>query len=65
MFYLVVKNLGKERCIHKSEDDIYVEDMSFSCTRDLAYTPKELLREIRILCSELPHPPMMARVYRD
>ena len=65
MFYLVIQNLGKERCVHKSEDDIYRSGMSFSCTPDLEYTPKEELREIRINCSEQPHPPMLARVYKD
>ncbi len=65
MFYLVVKNLGRERCIHKSQEDIYSSGMSFSCTPDLEYAPNELLREIKIVCSELPHPPISAHVFKD
>ncbi len=28
MFYLVIRNLGRERCIHMSEDDNYKEGMA-------------------------------------
>ena len=65
MFYLVIQNLGKERCIHTSKDDLYREGMSFSCTPDLEYVPDELLRELEIICSEVPGPPIIARVYKD
>ena len=65
MFYLVIQNLGRERCIHMSEENIYREGMSFSCTPDLEYNPLELSREIRIVCSEVPNPPMEARVFKD
>lgn len=65
MFYLVIQNLGKERCIHKSEEDLYKEGMTFSCTPDLEYFPEELVRELGIVCSEVPNPPMRARVFKD
>ncbi len=65
MYYLVIQNLSVERCIHRSGDDIYNEGNSFSCTPDLEFRPLELVREINILCSEVPNPPMPAKVYRD
>lgn len=65
MFYLVIQNLGRERCIHKSEKNIYMEGMTFSCTPDLEFRPGELISEISIVCSEVPNPPMIARVFRD
>ncbi len=37
MYYLVVQNLGVERCIHVSEDDMYMDGMSFGCTPDLEF----------------------------
>ena len=37
MYYLVVKNLGVERCIHLGEEDHYTDGMSFSCTPDLEF----------------------------
>ncbi|MDX2431139.1 MAG: hypothetical protein QNK35_09410 [Bacteroides sp.] len=48
-----------------SEENIYREGMSFSCTPDLEYNPRELVAEIRIVCTEVPNPPMEARVFKD
>ena len=65
MYYLVVKNLGVERCIHLGEEDLYTDGMSFSCTPDLEFPGGEVVREIHIKCSEMPEPPLKARVYRN
>ncbi len=65
MYYLVIRNLGKERCIHKSREDHYKDGMSFSCTPDLGFYPAYPVRKISILCSENPDPPILAEVYRD
>lgn len=65
MYYLVVKNLGQERCIHRSEQDIYEDGMAFPCTPDLEYVPGLFIRELKIVCSELPHTPLSARVFSD
>lgn len=64
MYYLVVQNLGVERCIHLSEEDIYMDGMSFSCTPDLEFPGGEVAKEIHIICSEMPDPPLKAKVYR-
>lgn len=65
MYYLVIKNLGRERCIHMSEEDIYKDGMAFPCTPDLEYVPGEFIRELKVVCSELPDSPISARVFRE
>lgn len=64
MFYLLVQNLDVMRCIHKSEVDIYTDGMSFNCTPDLEFPGGALEKEISITCTEVPDPPLRARVYR-
>jgi hypothetical protein len=64
MYYLVIENLGVERCIHRSRKDRYGEGTSFSCTPDLEFPGGELVREVSISCSEAPDPPLRAKVYR-
>ena len=64
MYYLVVQNLGVQRCIHRDEEDIYSDGMSFSCTPDLEFPGGDLVREISIICIEVPDPPLKASVYK-
>ena len=63
MFYLLVQNLGVERCIHSGEEDVYTDGMTFSCTADLDFPGGEVVKEVSIVCSEVPDPPLKARVY--
>jgi len=65
MYYLVVKNLGVEKCIHLSEKDLYTDGMSFICTSGLEFPGGELVRKVRIRCTEAPDPLLTAGVYRD
>jgi hypothetical protein len=65
MYYLIVRNLGVERCIHSGTEDTYLDGMVFSCTPNLGFPGGELVREVRIICSELPDRPLTARVYKD
>lgn len=65
MYYLTITNLGVERCIHRSEKDIYANEMSFSCTPSLDYPGGTFLKEISIVCPEMPQNPVVARVYSD
>ena len=66
MYYLTVRNLGVERCIHRSDEDIYAEGMSYDCSEDLGLPQGNFLREVPIRCTELPgEGPLMARVYGD
>jgi hypothetical protein len=63
MYYLTVQNLGKERCIYRCEKDIFEDGMTFSCITELDFPGGVLLREISIVCSEVPDPPLKAKVY--
>ncbi len=65
MYYLVVQNLGVERCIHRSGDDVYTDRMSLNCTPDLEFPGGDLVKEISISCSEVHGPWLRARVYRN
>jgi len=65
MYYLIIQNLGRERCIHMSEEDIYFEGSSFSCTPDLEFHGSELVKEISIRCVEAPDPLLRAMVFKD
>jgi hypothetical protein len=64
MYYLTVQNLGKERCIHRGKEDIYTDGMVFSCIQDLDFPGGEFVKEIVIVCREVPDPPLKAKVYR-
>jgi hypothetical protein len=65
MYYLVVNNLGVQRCIHREEEDVYAESRSFSCTPDLEFPGGFLVRKIGIRCLEHPGKKVEARVYSD
>jgi hypothetical protein len=65
MYYLVIQNLGVERCIHQSDEDVYIDGMAFSCTLDLGFFPNKFLRDLSIVCIEVPDGPLKAKVYSD
>jgi hypothetical protein len=65
MYYLVIRNLGREQCIHKSENDEYVDGNIYTCTPDLGPFGPVALRIVHIICSENPGHLKQARVYRD
>ncbi len=65
MFYLIVRNLGRPRCIDLNEEDIYLDGMSFKCTPDLECTPKEFVKEVEINCTEHSDEEIVAMVFRD
>ncbi|HER07953.1 MAG TPA: hypothetical protein ENO20_03490 [Bacteroides sp.] len=65
MYYLVVKNLGVERCVDRNEEDIYQDGMCFDCRLDLHCPGTQIVREIEITCNELPDERIRARVLRE
>jgi len=66
MYYLVIKNLGVERCIHQSEEDIYVDGMAFGCILDLGFYPERFVRVISVVCIEdVPEGSIKAKIYSD
>ena len=65
MYYLIVRNLGDERCIDRSEDDVYENGMSFKCTLSLDHSAEVFVKELQITCTENPGEAIIAMVYRD
>ena len=65
MYYLIIKNLGVEKCIDKNKDDIYRSNQSYNCYSDLDYRKKMFIRKIKIKCIELPDSKISATVYSD
>ena len=65
MYYLVIRTLGREQCIHKSNQDEYFDGMIYDCAPDLGPFGPVALRVVHIICSENPGHLKQAMVYRD
>jgi hypothetical protein len=65
MYYLVVKNLGVEKCIDMNEEDIYTKNSFYNCQQALTLVKKEFVKKIKISCTGLPGSVINAKVYRD
>ena len=65
MYYLVIKNLGIERCIDTNRRDIFKSHESYNCHSDLGFRKKVLIRELKIRCIEFPDTEIIAYVYRN
>jgi hypothetical protein len=65
MYYLVVKNLGVEKCIDMNEEDIYISNSFYNCQQELALIKKVFVRRIKIRCSGIPGKFLYARIFKD
>ena len=65
MYYLVIKNLGVEKCIDKNHDDIYEDNQYYSCLQDLYFVKTRVVKRIWISCTEIPGTVFNATVYSD
>jgi hypothetical protein len=65
MYYLVIKNLGIEKCIDKNTEDIYESNQSYECNKVLPFEKKELIKRIKIRCTVFPGRLINAVVYKD
>ena len=65
MYYLVVKNLGVEKCIDKNKDDIYENGQSYSFNQDLYFERNKIVKKIMIKCNEITGALFDATVYSD
>jgi hypothetical protein len=65
MFYLVIENLSKKRCIDKSETNLYKDDQFYNCLRYLPFEGegKVLVCTIKIRCVADPSELIEASVY--
>jgi hypothetical protein len=65
MYYLVIKNLGVEKCIDKNTEDIYISNQSYDCKKVFSFEKRELVRKIKISCIGFPGKLINAVVYKD
>jgi hypothetical protein len=65
MYYLTINNLGTEKCIHKSIEDIYEDDQYFSFLPDFFFVKNRIVKLIKIKCIEMPGSVFDATVYSD
>jgi hypothetical protein len=65
MFYLVIKNLGVEKCIDKNHSDIYEDGQYYSFMQELYFVKNRFVKRIGINCIEIPGTFYNATVYSD
>ena len=65
MYYLIIRNLGIEKCIDRNEADIYEEGQYYSFLPDYFYVKNNFVRKLQIRCSELPGTVADAVVFSD
>ncbi len=67
MHYLVIENLGKVRCIDKHEMNIYKNNQSWDCLKDLDFVPGSItaVGTVTIRCHADPSVQIEATIYSD
>jgi hypothetical protein len=67
MYYLVIENLGRKRCIEMFEKNIYKDDQFYNCLKDLPFKEngKEVVGKIQIRCIADPGNQNEATIYSD
>jgi hypothetical protein len=67
MYYLVIENLGKKKCIDKNESDIYKDGQIHNCLRKLTFDEdgKEICGMVKIRCVADPGKQITATVFCD
>jgi hypothetical protein len=66
MYYLVITNLGVEKCIDKNESDIYKNYKYYDCKQSVSFISGDFKsRNIKIRCIENPQRLINAKVYCD
>jgi len=63
MYYLVIKNLGVQKCIDRNLADIYVSGNYYTCSNDFPFLKEKYIRRLRIRCEELPDTRLLATIY--
>jgi len=65
MFYLVIKNLGIEKCIDVNAEDIWVSGVTYDCRNELEFKKGKRIRRIFIRCSQNPFSRVLATIWHD
>ena len=63
MYYLVIRNLGVQKCIDSNRADIYVSGHCYTCSNDFPFIKERLMRRVWIRCGELPGSRLLATIY--
>jgi hypothetical protein len=67
MYYLVIENLGRKRCIDKHETNVYKDYQFYDCLRRISFEEKDriLVSTIKIRCVRDPYTITEAYIYSD
>jgi len=65
MFYLVIKNLGVERCVERNALDIFKGKISADCGNSYEFKKGKLVRKVVVRCKNPPHAELEGLVYSD
>lgn len=67
MYYLVIENLGRKRCIDKHETNLFKDDHFYDCLRKLPFDEKgkTIVGKIKIRCLADPYAILEAFVYSE
>lgn len=56
MYYLIQTNLGTRKCVDKSQQDIYTNNMNIGCGQNLPFPSNiQLVRINKIRCTGTPN----------
>jgi hypothetical protein len=65
MYYLVIRNLGTDKCIDMNVEDIYENGQYYSCLPEFSFVAGKLVKTLKIRCTEVPGTSINAIVYSD
>jgi hypothetical protein len=67
MYYLVIENLGRKKCIEKYEKNIYESGQSWDCLKNIPFVEsgKKVVGKIQIRCIADPFGTTEAKIYSD
>ena len=65
MYYLVIRNLGTDKCIDKNVEDIYEDGQYYSCLADFSFVAGSYVKTVKIRCAEAAGTMLDATVYSD
>ncbi len=67
MYYLVIENLGRKKCIDSYEKNIYKDDQFYNCLKKIPFAEKgkTIVGKVHIRCVADPEKRSEATVYSD
>jgi hypothetical protein len=67
MFYLIIENLGKKKCIDTNAQNIYEDDQFYNCLKNHPFkgSGKKVVGKVKIRCVSDPGNQTEATIYSD